>query len=113
MSCSCNANQTPKASFDARDVNRDSLGTGLFMVPAPEIGMLEYRGVVVPGITYSACVKRGENCIGFKWIADALMTVDQINAERANRSCLSPNCLPGFPCTDMTCICIGGDCYKV
>jgi hypothetical protein len=114
MSCSCDLNQTPKESHDALRANAKTLGTGIFLIPAPDKGILEYGGVIVPGISYIECVKRGQNCAGFKWIADTHMSHKDIMNERAAKAgCLYPNCLPGFPCTDATCICSGGNCYKV
>ncbi len=112
MSCSCNLNQTPKESYEALRANSESLGTGLFLIPAPDKGILEFGGVIVPHISHSECAKRGETCIAFKWIADSYKSYEELMKERAaTRGCLNPDCIG--TCTDLTCICRGGTCYKV
>lgn len=74
MSCSCNKNTTVKEVFeslvDAGQSTRNPtmLGIGLFVIPAPENGILEWKVVAVDNILYRECVKRGSNCESFQWI---------------------------------------------
>lgn len=49
--------------------NKEAKGIGVFLVPAPEQGILEYKVVIVEEeITYEECAKRGHNCAAFKWV---------------------------------------------
>lgn len=64
--CDCKAkNQTPKESMDALRTmaNPDKLvGIGVFLVPDPLAGVLEYQSVIHEDpITYEECAKRGFN----------------------------------------------------
>lgn len=75
MCCSSGKNQTndlvfetiAKAGLNFR--SEEIRGVGIFEVPAPEIGILEYKTVHVDGLTYHECMKRGANCNSFQWIA--------------------------------------------
>jgi hypothetical protein len=49
-------------------------GIGMFFIPAPEIGIMETRTILVDDISYKECAKRGENCLGFKWIPKGFKT---------------------------------------
>jgi hypothetical protein len=74
--CGCNKDQTHKdvLAFMAKnaqsvyDKSTPMLGVGLFRVPAPENGILEYKTVWADDISYNECVKRGSNCEAFQWI---------------------------------------------
>lgn len=74
--CGCNGgrDQTNEEALDAvhkAGIPFDSnelTGIGYFEVPAPEVGILETRLIVVSGLSYKETTKRGENCIGFKWV---------------------------------------------
>ncbi len=83
--CNCNKNQTPLDSLKLLQTkqNPNMKGTGLFLVPAPEKGILETKVVVVKDLSYQEVEKRGFNCEAFKWIAEAHRTIEQIEAERA------------------------------
>lgn len=80
--CNCSKNQTHKEVLEYIQRNRintrrsedAALGIGLFLVPAPEIGVLETRTVFVEGISCSECVKRGVNCISYQWIPKGMKT---------------------------------------
>jgi hypothetical protein len=71
-SCGCKKNQThPEVLAAAGRNGVDALsipGFGVFVIPAPEKGILEYKVVVVEDLTYLECVKRGANCPAFKWV---------------------------------------------
>lgn len=89
-------NQTKRDSFDALKQAMDSAGSGLFEVAAPELGPNQSKIVVVPELTYAECVKRGQNCFGFKWVAHSVMAHTALDAQRAN------DCM-GVPCPDGDC----------
>lgn len=77
--CSCSAkDKTRKEVVDfvlsnklqVKLLSKDSdlLGFGLFLVPAPDLGIFEYRQIVVSGLTYKECSKRGVTCLEYEWI---------------------------------------------
>ncbi len=83
-SCQSKKDQTPEASLKVLQTTKDPMtkGTGLFLVPDPEKGILETRVVLVRDLTYPETIKRGTNCEAYKWIAQAHLTISQIEAER-------------------------------
>jgi hypothetical protein len=111
MACSCgNSNQTPKESIEALRSDLKGLGTGLFLVAAPEKGILEYQVVMVSDLPYEECVKRGSNCFGFKWIAHSFKTKEQLEKSKRDAPCQAYKC-PDNPseCPDH-CVCDGMQC---
>lgn len=72
--CNCKKNQTHENVFDflkTENINlfkSKHLGIGIFLIPAPELGILEYKTVNVTDLSYRETVKRGENCKAFQWI---------------------------------------------
>ena len=80
--CGCNKNQTPETVFEAIATSghklrsEETLGLGLFIVPAPENGILEYREVLVDKLTYNECLKRGSHCEAFQWIPYGVSITD-------------------------------------
>jgi hypothetical protein len=72
--CDCKKNQTHEEVFNFFKEKKISpfsdkaLGVGLFMIPAPELGILEYKIINVGDLDYRETVKRGENCKAFQWI---------------------------------------------
>ena len=69
--CGCKKNQTHEDALHfmkERKILNKELGIGLFMIPAPELGVLEYRRINVGDLSYPETVKRGENCKAFQWI---------------------------------------------
>jgi hypothetical protein len=55
-------------------------GTGMFLVPAPENGILETRTVIVADLTHTDARKRGENCLAFQWVPDDMMKHSEVSA---------------------------------
>ena len=120
MSCSCNKNQTPDSVFTAlskaglKISSADVLGIGLFVVPAPENGILEWKSVLVEDLTYDECMKRGENCEAFQWIPKGLAT--EVKGKEFTIQCTADvdqllsycndSCRGGCP---MGCVCFGND----
>jgi hypothetical protein len=70
--CNCNSkkNQTPKEAFSILEKSKDLElpGIGLFLIPAPEKGIYEFKKIIVPDISLSETAKRGLNCEAFKFI---------------------------------------------
>lgn len=103
--CGCRKDQTEDESIKSLNKSKNAkseLGTGIFLVPAPEKGILEKKAVLVQGLTYLECSKRGENCIAFKWIADKVMTFKNIQKRRL---LCGDYCGSSGRCSDRTCIC--------
>lgn len=71
--CNCSGknqkNQTSKEVFDflTQSDKKGPVGFSLFIIPAPEIGIMEYKMVTVEGLTYMETVKRGQMCEAFKF----------------------------------------------
>lgn len=90
--CNCGKDQTPNEVFDhLKSLNATSLsakesqvGVALFLVPDPESGILEEKVVSVDGISYQECIKRGSNCIAFKWIPSSFKAATEVHAARAS-----------------------------
>jgi len=78
--------QTPEESFKILQNNPKALGTCLFLVPAPENGILESKVIAVPGLKYVEASKRGQNCEAIKWIADEVMSPAEIEKMRPDCS---------------------------
>jgi hypothetical protein len=94
-------NQTPPNSLTILSEKGLLLtGTGLFLVPAPEKGILEYKVILVPNLNYHESVKRGSTCHAFKWIPDSLMTWEELSKKRDTMECRDHLC---FPRTDEDC----------
>lgn len=80
--CGCKHNQTHDNVFQFLKASkrydtaftRDSeiRGFGLFVIPAPDLGILETRTLVVPDINYTECTKRAANCKAFQWIPSGM-----------------------------------------
>jgi hypothetical protein len=89
--CKCSKNQTPKESREILSKFKDAadaatvLGTGIFLIPAPEIGTLEYKTINVPNLTYFDCAKRAHNCFAFQWVANDHVSLAEI--EKTQASC--------------------------
>jgi len=73
--CQCNSkDQTPKEVVDflnekGIDVfSEKTQGIGMFIIPAPDLGIMETRVMLVDNLSYKECAKRGNTCEGFKWI---------------------------------------------
>lgn len=110
----CQKNQTPKESLSKRAADRTATGTGLFAVAAPERGVLQYRVVMVPGLSYEETVKRGHLCVAFKWIADTLESYESLEkAVQAKSPCGNCGPDPAHPHCKNHCMCtaVGEDCF--
>jgi hypothetical protein len=77
------------------------LGTGVFLIADPTTNDEEKspKKVLVPGLAYKECVKRGALTIAFKWVPDAISTHAEITAH----SCGTRECVDR--CVDDECIC--------
>ncbi|MBG6147057.1 hypothetical protein IWQ51_005212 [Labrenzia sp. EL_142] len=102
-------NQTPAESFKALSQKADIVGTGLFLVPDPAEGAIEQRVVVVPNLKYGESAIRGQNSDAFMWIAESVMSLDEINSKRAEPLfCNGFWGAGGFGC-DFPCFCGNGN----
>jgi hypothetical protein len=124
-SCSKSKNQTSKGIFKflGQPDKQESLGIGLFLIPAPEIGIMEYRLVTVEGISYKETVKRGQMCEVFKFfpLGISLHTDEQksqfitVNTpdDLKKLYCAHGNYCDGSNC-DGICVCVGSYlvCYQ-
>lgn len=121
--CAKGKNQTPEAVFQSLiaakvDFRDDSvLGIGIFVVPAPERGILEYRTVTADRISYEECLKRGANCDGFQWLP-LNVTIKHKNKSFSVRSLAHYEKIKPLYCNDscrggcpMGCTCFGNDIY--
>jgi hypothetical protein len=125
MGCACGKNQTrPDVLADAKQRNLDpksAKGVGLFRVPAPDVGILEWKVVSVEGIPYEECIKRGDNCEAYQWIPLGFVYNYQddkgvkqtvtINSSKdiPRVQCSLYSCGPGVFCP-LGCFCPGSTC---
>lgn len=110
MACNCAKNQTDEKHLKGIKDFTKAMGTGLFLVPAPEIGIMENRVVLVEGLSYSECVKRGAGCQAFKWVPNSKMKYKELVEKR--KECKGIGC-PGNNASTWCpwCICGGDMCY--
>ena len=109
--CNCNKDQTPKESKEVLAKSRNGYlrerGTGIFLIPAPELGVLAYRAVNVQNLTYFECVRRGHHCLAFKWVSVKHADIKAIEASQL-RDCFGfCNYAGGF--CPIGCICGPGN----
>ena len=112
--CNCNNNQTPKEVYDylkslskkGAKLKENTNGTGLFVVPAPELGILETRIILVENLPFGECARRGSNCIAFKWIPQGYKTAVEIKKIRAR--CSDNWCGPNDSWCPELCFCGSG-----
>ena len=110
-SCSDSKNKTPK-SYLTKELVKDAVGTGLFAVPAPQKGILEKDVVVVHDLTYLECIKRGHNCLAFKWVPASVMIGADIIKARATTDCGDISCSEDDDCPPPCLACQDtGYCY--
>ncbi|PKV50852.1 hypothetical protein ATE84_2919 [Aquimarina sp. MAR_2010_214] len=64
------SNQTSKKVYSfIEKSNQDQIqGIGLFLIPDPERGILEFKKVAVPNLTFEETIKRGIHCEACKFI---------------------------------------------
>ena len=76
-------NQTKESSKLVAEQTPATIGVSTFLLPAPEIGVLEEKVVVVRGLTFLEASKRARNTLAFEWHTAA----DWKLAEGAKGSC--------------------------
>lgn len=130
MTCNCGGskNQTHEAVFKFVKENmlnvatdKDAhLGFGLFLIPAPELGILEYKTVIVEDLAYRETCKRGNNCEAYIWIPKGYvglvgnneeLVVDSMEALERLRDGCSDEC---GHCPMNGCFCYSGEsmCHR-
>jgi hypothetical protein len=97
MSCSCSSgqNQTHEKVFQhfaSQKQERSTVinapdGTGIFLIPAPEIGIFEAKKILVENISYVETVKRGQNCIAFSYVPTAILKFSEIQERPCGNYC--------------------------
>lgn len=105
----CAKNQTPGESLDVLKKSKSpktETGTGLFVVPTPDVGVDAYRIVVVKNITYDEATARGQGTPAYKWIADAWKTPKDVDDGLKLVKCSDQFCLSGR-CSSWQCHCVG------
>ena len=105
-SCGCRHNQTHQECFQALKKTPSEKGTGLFGVPAPDNGILEWRIIKVRDLSYRECLKRGANCVAFQWVANSVKSFDDLSKTVCTDSC------PGGDCDQVGCTCMNTECYE-
>lgn len=106
-------NQTPEKAILIIDKDPHVLGTGVFLVPAPEHGAEVHTVRFVRDLKYGECVRRGEMVAAYKFIPNELETYDKLIAAAS----LCPTCgngrVVGCPnaCLCYGYVCIGNTLY--
>ncbi len=101
-------NQTPPDALKTLEGKEQNSvkGTGIFLVPDPEKGVLAWKSIRVANLTYLDTVKRGENCKALKWVPETLMSFAEI--QKNQPACAGFKC--SSPCPHF-CIC-GDDGFQ-
>jgi hypothetical protein len=76
----------------------------MYLIPAPEVGVLEYRVVTVAGLDYKECSKRAHHCAAWKFIPDSLMSNQKIKEARTQGDCSGHCSGPSHHCS-IVCMC--------
>ncbi|MBB4429441.1 hypothetical protein GGD66_008043 [Bradyrhizobium sp. CIR48] len=94
-------NQTSDEALDGQKPG--DKGSGVFAVPdptSPEQGA--FKKVIVSDITYPDCVRRGQNCMVYKWLPKKL--------SQGTTECPTKGVLCNKSCAHDLCLCINGTC---
>jgi hypothetical protein len=120
--CQCtNKDQTPEGVIKFTKDNNINVfssyndGIGMFVIPAPEIGIMETKVILVDNLSYTECAKRGATCDSFKWIPKGYsfshgeegktFVINSVNDIRAIDDLCDNACTGGCP---MGCHCYSG-----
>ena len=116
MTCDCGGkkNQTAQAAFkflaDRKVDVRSEMGAGLFLLPDPEAGPLQYKKVLVHDLSFVDVQLRGSNCVAFKWFPYSWKSKPAL-AELNLRPeiCYKPSCSSDADCESngAECFCVG------
>ncbi|MHC6157660.1 hypothetical protein ACVSQB_38560 [Bradyrhizobium elkanii] len=94
-------NQTSDEAIDGQKPG--DKGSGIFAVPDPASPIQgAFKKVIVTDITYPECVRRGQNCMVYKWLPKR---VDQKASD-----CPTKGSLCTKSCAHDLCLCIDGTC---
>lgn len=121
--CECKKNQTHDEVFNFIKENNlnpflnEHSGIGMFMIPAPDEGILEYKIINVADLSYRETVKRGENCKAFQWIPYGISMKDENRTVKVNslkdfetlKIDCNDSCRGGCPMNG--CFCYTGESY--
>lgn len=105
--------QTPPEAHEILSKQPQAAGTGIFVVPAPDVGPLEFTVKMVPSLTYEECVRRGFHCPVFKFIPEKLTGFSEL-LESAE-SCVGVSCsrIQGYTRCLAPCACHFGTCASI
>jgi hypothetical protein len=70
-----------KAAKAALARGQEELGTGIFVVPAPERGIHKTKAVAVENIPYREANDRAKNCLAFKWVAQSVAKFNKLDVK--------------------------------
>lgn len=118
--CNCSGknqkNQTSKEVLNFlanKDLN--TKGLGFFLVPNPEVGIYEFKKVIVKDLTLTEAFKRGLNCEAYKFLPYGMelkhpekgMKVINSLEDLSDFDCRSNPCAGGYgpACWDSHCYC--------
>lgn len=121
MSCGCNGsfqkNQTSKKVFqallDKKLDARSEIGAGLFLLPAPEVGPMQYKKVFVHDLSYIDVQLRGIDCLAYRWLPYSYLNKTEVSKLSANPAdCVFKKCSEDNECEDGSdnCLCMAGYC---
>lgn len=103
--------QTPPEALKILSEQPQAVGTGIFVVPAPDIGPLEFAAKMVPCLTYAQCVRRGFHCPVFKFIPEKLAGFKDLLEVAAG--CAGGNCSQNITRCLAPCACHYGTCASI
>lgn len=122
MGCGCKKDQTPsevweyldQSKLSAYDETKPLMGIATFLIPAPDVGILESKVVWVDNISRTEAEKRAANCFAFQWAPKGMpisvngkaTKVDLID-ELMLADCTSKKCSPSG--CSMGCYCLSTD----
>jgi hypothetical protein len=109
-----NHDQTPPEAREIVSANPDAKGIGVFLVPAPHFGPLEYMVTIVPCVTYAQTARRGFHSPAFKFIPEELTDLERFKEMASN--CAGRSCIQRVTsvtrCTS-GCMCSAGSCASM
>lgn len=100
-------NHTKKEWLLSPENGGSKLGTGIFLIPAPDRGVLSFRKVLVSNLEYPETAKRAVGCPVFKWVPQHVAKYEDLT----QLSCANISCISSDDCLGISCLCSGGTCY--
>ena len=95
--------QTPAAALGMVHEEAGALGTGFFLIPAPEQGVDVFTVRYATDLTYDQAARRGATCFAFSFIPHRLHSLKDLSG-LADR-CGGSSCIGGDPGCSIPCMC--------